>query len=202
VRYAAPVLTGQTAFGLTARLEYLDGYPVAFRHTPTLGRPRPDGLDRPDGLVAGNEGVPAGEFTGVMLMVVPHSPQAATRTNGSSSPTAGIARSRPTRWRGASKTNARAVAPRVIPAHYEAADRRVNHARRRVSRVRRQHHSPKRRLKLLAHHFQAWALLGSLSRLSQWLLKLQPFAHILRAGGGTVSPEPLLWLRAIDAALE
>jgi hypothetical protein len=45
-------------------------------------------------------------------------------------------------------------------------------------------------------------IIHGLSRLSQWLLKLQPFAHILRAGGGTVSPEPLLWLRAIDAAVE
>jgi ABC-2 type transport system permease protein len=61
---------------------------------------------------------------------------------------------------------------------------------------------PKRRLKLLAHHFQASALLGSLSGLSHWLLNLQPFAHIVRAGDGTVSPGPLVWLLAIDAALE
>jgi ABC-2 type transport system permease protein len=38
--------------------------------------------------------------------------------------------------------------------------------------------------------------------MSHWLLNLQPFAHIVRAGDGTVSPGPLVWLLAIDAALE
>jgi ABC-2 type transport system permease protein len=34
-----------------------------------------------------------------------------------------------------------------------------------------------------------------------WLLDLEPFAHIVRVGGGSFSPVPLLWLLAIDAAL-
>jgi hypothetical protein len=71
-------------------------------------------------------------------------------------------------------------------------------ARRRVSRGAPPTPQPKR----LAHHFQASALLGSLSGLSHWLLNLQPFAHIVWAGDGTVSPGPLVRLLAIDAALE
>lgn len=49
--------------------------------------------------------------------------------------------------------------------------------------------------------FIAVYLLGSLSGLPQWLLDLEPFAHILRVGGGSFSPAPLLWLLATDAAL-
>jgi ABC-2 type transport system permease protein len=49
--------------------------------------------------------------------------------------------------------------------------------------------------------FIAVHLLGSLSGLPHWLLDLDPFAHILRVGGGSFSPAPLLWLLAIDAAL-
>ena len=49
--------------------------------------------------------------------------------------------------------------------------------------------------------FIAVYLLGSLSGLPQWLLDLEPFAHILRVGGGSFSLAPLLWLLAIDAAL-
>ena len=33
VTFAAPVLTGQTAFALTTRVEKLNGRPVAFRRT-------------------------------------------------------------------------------------------------------------------------------------------------------------------------
>jgi hypothetical protein len=40
-----------------------------------------------------------------------------------------------------------------------------------------------------------------LSGLPQWLLDLEPFAHILRVGGGSFSRAPRLWLLAIDAAL-
>ena len=39
------------------------------------------------------------------------------------------------------------------------------------------------------------------SGLPQWLLDLEPFGRILGVGGGIFSPVPLLWLRAIDAAL-
>src|SRR6185312_15186461 len=49
----------------------LDGYPVAFGHSPPLCRLPPDRLDDPDGLVPGHEGKPAGEPTGVLLMVGP-----------------------------------------------------------------------------------------------------------------------------------
>jgi len=49
--------------------------------------------------------------------------------------------------------------------------------------------------------FIAVYLFGSLSGSPQWLLDLQPFAHILRVAGGSLSPAPLLWLLATDAAL-
>ena len=48
--------------------------------------------------------------------------------------------------------------------------------------------------------FIAVYLFGSLSGSPQWLLDLQPFAHILRVAGGSLSPAPLLWLLATDAA--
>ncbi|OHV04225.1 ABC transporter permease [Mycobacterium talmoniae] len=49
--------------------------------------------------------------------------------------------------------------------------------------------------------FVALYLLGSLSGVSQWLLDLEPFAHIPRVGAGAIDAAPLLWLLALDAAL-
>lgn len=49
--------------------------------------------------------------------------------------------------------------------------------------------------------FIAVYLIGSLSGLSQWLLDLEPFAHIPRVGDGDFTPIPLLWLLGIDATL-
>jgi ABC-2 type transport system permease protein len=49
--------------------------------------------------------------------------------------------------------------------------------------------------------FIALYLLGSLSGSPQWLLDLEPFAHIPRVGGGDFSAVPVLWLLAIDATL-
>jgi ABC-2 type transport system permease protein len=49
--------------------------------------------------------------------------------------------------------------------------------------------------------FVALYLIGSLSGFPQWLLDLEPFAHVPRVSGGDFTVVPLLWLLAIDAAL-
>ena len=48
--------------------------------------------------------------------------------------------------------------------------------------------------------FVAIYLIGSLARFPQWMLDLEPFAHIPRVGADFTAV-PLLWLLAIDAAL-
>ncbi len=49
--------------------------------------------------------------------------------------------------------------------------------------------------------FVALYLIGSLSGFPQWLLDLEPFAHVPRVTGGAFTPFPVLWLLVIDAAL-
>ncbi len=49
--------------------------------------------------------------------------------------------------------------------------------------------------------FVAVYLVGSLAGLPQWLLDLEPFAHVPRVGSGEFTAVPLLWLAAIDVVL-
>ncbi|ORV06449.1 ABC transporter permease [Mycobacterium celatum] len=49
--------------------------------------------------------------------------------------------------------------------------------------------------------FVALYLIGSLAGFPQWLLDLEPFAHVPRVGGDDFTAVPMLWLLTIDAAL-
>lgn len=49
--------------------------------------------------------------------------------------------------------------------------------------------------------FVALYLLGTLSGLPQWVLDLEPFAHVPLVTGGGVNPVPLILLLAVDAGL-
>jgi ABC-2 type transport system permease protein len=49
--------------------------------------------------------------------------------------------------------------------------------------------------------FVALYLIGSLAVFPQWVLDLEPFAHVPLVGVGAFNAMPLLWLLAIDAAL-
>lgn len=44
-------------------------------------------------------------------------------------------------------------------------------------------------------------LLGSLSGAPQWLLDIEPFAHVPRLGAGPTDLTPLWWLLLIDGTL-
>jgi hypothetical protein len=69
VAFAAPVFTGSATLTLTTGEEHLDGHPVTDADAPSLGRPGADLLDDADGLVSGDEGVGAGEVSGVQLVI-------------------------------------------------------------------------------------------------------------------------------------
>jgi ABC-2 type transport system permease protein len=49
--------------------------------------------------------------------------------------------------------------------------------------------------------FVALYLIGSLAVFPQWILDLEPFAHVPLVGGGNFTAVPLLWLLAVDALL-
>jgi ABC-2 type transport system permease protein len=49
--------------------------------------------------------------------------------------------------------------------------------------------------------FVALYLIGSLAGFPQWLLDLEPFAHIPRVSSDAFTAVPLLWLLAIDVVL-
>ncbi len=49
--------------------------------------------------------------------------------------------------------------------------------------------------------FVALYLIGSLAGFPQWVLDIEPFAHVPRVGGGDFTAVPLMWLLAIDATL-
>jgi hypothetical protein len=62
-------------------------------------------------------------------------------------------------------------------------------------------HDPDRLIQISRTSSRSPHLLGPMSVLLRWLLDLEPFAHILRAGSGRFSPAPLWWLLAIDVAV-
>jgi ABC-2 type transport system permease protein len=49
--------------------------------------------------------------------------------------------------------------------------------------------------------FVALYLIGSLAVFPQWILDLEPFAHVPLIGAGNFTVVPLLWLLAIDGVL-
>jgi ABC-2 type transport system permease protein len=49
--------------------------------------------------------------------------------------------------------------------------------------------------------FVALYLIGSLAGFPQWLLDLEPFAHVPRVGSGAFAAVPLLWLTGMGVAL-
>ena len=72
--FQAPVHPCSASRAGPARLEYLDSRAIAGDYAPALRRPRSDGLDRAHRLVTGNEGEPARQLAGVLLVVGPAQP--------------------------------------------------------------------------------------------------------------------------------